>query len=35
MAAYGIRTLVSENEDDFTAFDEIEDVTIAGLGGRT
>lgn len=31
MAAHGIRTLVTENEDDFTAFDEIETVTIAGL----
>ena len=35
MAAHGIRTLVTENEDDFTAFDEIETVTIARLGGRT
>ena len=31
MAAHGIRTLVTENEDDFTAFDDIETVTIAGL----
>ena len=31
MAAHGIRTLVTENEDDFTAFDEIETVTIARL----
>ena len=31
MAAHGIRTLVTQNEDDFTAFDEIETVTIAGL----
>ena len=31
MAAHGIRTLVTENEDDFTAFDAIETITIAGL----
>ena len=28
MATHGIRTLVTENEDDFAAFDEIETVTI-------
>ena len=31
MAAHGIRTLVTENEDDFTAFDEIETISITGL----
>lgn len=31
MAAHGIRTLVTENEDDFTSFNEIETITIAGL----
>ena len=31
MAAHGIRTLVTENEDDFKAFDEIETIAIAGF----
>ena len=31
MAAHGIRTLVTENEDDFKTFDEIETIAIAGL----
>ena len=31
MAAHGIRTLVTENEDDFAAFGEIDTVTISGL----
>ncbi len=31
MAVHGIRTLVTENGDDFTGFDEIATVTIAGL----
>ena len=31
MATHGIRDLATENEGDFTAFDEIEPLTIADL----
>ena len=31
MAAHGIRTLVTENEDDFKTFDEIDTISIAGF----
>ncbi|MDE2893181.1 MAG: type II toxin-antitoxin system VapC family toxin [Chloroflexota bacterium] len=31
MVAHGIHTLVTDNGDDFTAFDEIETVTVSGL----
>ncbi|MCY4481593.1 MAG: hypothetical protein OXC12_01835 [Spirochaetaceae bacterium] len=40
MVAHGIRTLVTENGDDFTSFDEIETMAIvaldrtAGVGGQ-
>ncbi len=34
MATHGIRTLVTENADDFSTFDEIETVRIADLGAR-
>ncbi|MDE0217834.1 MAG: PIN domain-containing protein [Spirochaetaceae bacterium] len=35
MATHGIRTLVTEDQADFAAFDEIEPVTIADLAART
>lgn len=35
MATHRIRTLVTEDQADFAAFDEIETVTIADLAART